>query len=226
MSLFLTNEMRARRAAELGEAYRTHRGAVVFLDETFSLQDPRDRFYAVTASVVSSENLDNCRQALLTGYDADPIHASELYKHSQSASLTKAIDVVAAQRAMHCIVVRTDVERGDQSGDGARRACFSALVPALGAGKTAATLFVADSRGTLAADRVDSDLVRQLRVEGKVPRGVTLLHRMPSEEQLIALADVTGWAWRQRWLRTSQSHRFDPLEDRVQVQVVSGIRAN
>lgn len=221
VSLYLTSEMRTQRAQELREVYRTHRGVVVYLDETYSLQGQGDRFYAVTASVVHSDSLDDCRQALLNAYDGDPIHASELYRNAQSASLSKAIDVVSEQLALHCVVIRTGVDVGDRFGDAARSACLSVVVTALSAGRTAATLFVADSRGEARADRVDTDQVRQLRRDQAISRDVTLLHRMPSEEPLIALADVTGWTWRQRWLKTRQSHLFNPLESRVQLRVIS-----
>ena len=209
-------ELKAR-AAKLRDLYALDDGTVAYVDETFSLDGPGSRFYAVTASLIAREHCDETRDSLLAAYDGEPMHASQMWSDGQKVSLELAIKTVASQPVKSCIVVQTAVADDDEFGDRARSSCMANLVRTL-SNKYGVTLYVADSRGKPDADRIDTDLLHTMRSEPVIPRGVAMVHRMPSEEPLIGLADVASWAFRQNFVGTRNRDMFEPLRAMVSVR--------
>lgn len=218
MTHFAPNVL-AERAAKLAATYRSRRGPVAYIDETYQLTGD-GRFYAVAASVIADDDLDGARTAILNAYNGEAVHASAMWKAAEKASLAAAITVMAALPVQHCIIYQTDVAADDAFGETARSSCMANIMRAL-CRAPGVRLYVADSRGTPDADRVDTELLRSLRESGEVEREVTLVHRMPSEEPLIALADVAGWTHRQQHLATTAAYLHSPLASKTKVHYLS-----
>ncbi len=199
---------------DLRSAYASTDRPVVFIDESYQL-DGSDRYYIVAAAMVDTELLVSTRNSLRDFYGSGSMHASEMYRRAEFASLAAATRLVSRQMDASDVVIYTPVDESDLHAATARERCLQHLVTSLHR-DFEAHIFVIDARRLLAENEADRRTVRDLRRSGQIGRDVTALHTRPSQEPLIALADIMAWAFRQEHAR-NDSTWFEPLREHTQV---------
>lgn len=187
---------------------------VVFIDESFRL-DGDDRYYIVAAAMVDADLLVATREALRAFYGADAMHASEMYKRAEWGSLDGAAHLVNRQTDARDLVVYAPIDPSDEHASIARARCMETVVESLHGGFEAST-FVIDARRLADENEADRRTIRDLRRAGRIGRDVVAFHARPSEEPLLALADILAWSFRQEYAR-NESRWFAPLREHTQV---------
>lgn len=199
---------------ELVGRYASTELPVVFIDESFRL-DGDDRYYIVAAAMVDADQLVATREALRAFYGTDAMHASEMYKRAELSTLDGAAHLVDRQTDARDIVVYAPIDLSDDHANVARARCLETVVESLHTEFDAST-FVIDARRLADENEADRRTIRDLRRAERIGRDVVALHARPSEEPLLALADVLAWSFRQEYAR-GESRWFEHLREHTQV---------
>lgn len=203
---------------ELVSRYRATDRPVVFIDESFRL-DGVDRYYIIAAAMVDADQLVATREALRVFYGTGAMHASEMYKRAELGSLDRAAHLVDRQTDARDIVVFAPIDPADEHAKIARARCLASVVESLHAAFDAST-FVIDARRLADENEEDRRTIRDLRRAERIDRDVAAFHARPSEEPLLALADILAWSFRQEYAR-NESRWFEPLREHTQVTRIS-----
>lgn len=198
----------------MASRYASTADPVVFIDESFQLDGP-DRYYIVAAAMVDVDQLVATRQALFDFYGADAMHASEMYQRAELHSLDNATRLVSRQTDARDIVIYAPIDRLDAHAQEARSRCLAHAVQSLHSAFDAST-FVIDSRRLADENEADQRTIRDLRRAQRIGRDVVAMHARPSDEPLLALADILAWSFRQEHAR-NEARWFDPLREHTQV---------
>lgn len=199
---------------ELVGRYASTELPVVFIDESFRL-DGDDRYYIVAAAMVDADQLVATREALRAFYGTDAMHASEMYKRAEMSTLDGAANLVDRQTDARDIVVYAPIKLSDDHANVARARCLETVVESLHTEFDAST-FVIDARRLADENEADRRTIRDLRRAERIGRDVVALHARPSEEPLLALADILAWSFRQEYAR-GESRWFEHLREHTQV---------
>jgi hypothetical protein len=199
---------------ELVGRYASTELPVVFIDESFRL-DGYDRYYIVAAAMVDADQLVATREALRAFYGTDAMHASEMYKRAEMSTLDAAAHLVDRQTDARDIVVYAPIDLSDDHANVARARCLETVVESLHTEFDAST-FVIDARRLADENEADRRTIRDLRRAERIGRDVVALHARPSEEPLLALADILAWSFRQEYAR-GESRWFEHLRKHTQV---------
>jgi hypothetical protein len=204
--------MRTRK--DLQSLYRGTPGAVAFVDESFDL-DQGHSFYILAAAILDAADLVGTRNAMLTFYGGNTIHASPMFANGEMRSLRQAVDLVAAQHDGLDIVVQRQIQPDDIGGRIARASCLRLILTKLH-DEFECRLFVLDASYSSAGNAADLATTSQLRQSGLLARETQVIHTYPQLEPLLGMPDVAAWAYRQEF--TGRSTRwFDPLREQTQV---------
>jgi len=198
----------------LRDIYAATEHPVVFIDESYQLSG-RNRYYIMAAAMVDADLIVTSRRALLEYYGGSVLHASAMYQAAELESIRGATRLVAGQTDATDLVVYAPVSASDQHAEVARERCLQYLVGRMFSDFEAST-YVIDARPLEAENEADRRSVRDLRRRGDIGRDVTVLHAKPSQEPLLALADVVAWTYRQQHGRNDPTW-FEPLREHTHI---------
>lgn len=203
---------------DLASHYASTNSPVVFIDESFQLDGP-DKYYIVAAAMVDVDQLVAAREALREFYGVDAMHASEMYRRAELSSLDGATHLVSRQTDARDIVIYSPIGASDSNAQRARSKCLETAVESLHDAFEAST-FVIDARRLDDENEADRRTIRDLRRAERIGRDVVAFHARPSEEPLLALADILAWSFRQEYAR-NVGRWFEPLREHTQVTRIS-----
>lgn len=199
---------------ELAGRYASTDNPIVFIDESFQFDGPNP-YYIVAAAMVDANQLVATRMALSEFYGTDAMHASEMYQRAELRSLDDAAHIVSRQTDARDIVIYAPIDPADSHAQRARSRCLEHAVESLH-GAFEASTFVIDARRLADENEADRRTIRDLRRAQRIGRDVVAMHARPSDEPLLALADILAWSFRQEHAR-NETRWFDPLREHTQV---------
>jgi len=204
-------------AVDLHSLYLRNRDPVAYLDESYRI-GPDQSYYILSCATVYAEEIEPTRAALTTFYDGEAMHATEMFRRTEIASLQQGIRLAAGLHDGMDLIVTAPVAPADTTGNRARTACIELIAPLL-QHEVGTRLFVFDQLARPADDLRDQAAFTRLRSAGHLDRDTRAVHVRPSDEPILGLPDLLAWAYRQEFARGAAAW-FDPLRKDTRIHRV------
>ncbi|TCL79527.1 MULTISPECIES: hypothetical protein [unclassified Rathayibacter] len=200
--------------ADLRALYDRSAGAVVYIDESYRTagQAHGDGFYILTAVVIPRDRIVRIRAKLTDIADSTRWHTSQAARDEDGREKTLKMSRYLARAATTVVAVQTPVTAADADAEGARAACFGALLGALcNNGMLEPTgLVVLERRRDTHQQNFDGRTINALRAAGTIHETLLVYQGSPATESLLWAPDVVSWATRQ-WIARSDDSYIEPL---------------
>jgi hypothetical protein len=152
----------------LADLYRAASAPVAYIDESFRI-DNQQSYYILACALVASEFVAETREALLTFYSGEVMHATAMNHRRELESLRRGIRLVAGKHDGMDVVVTAPIAPDDEHGAAARATCIAFIAP-LVQREDGTRLFVFDRPGRAGAERQDHFTFNDLRRVGALTR--------------------------------------------------------
>lgn len=196
-------------------------GPVAYLDETYSLEKGRKRFYVMSAVVVLHTDRDPLRNELDDLVPSGWWHTTD--ELQADGGRERARELLSAFRLPDetCVVVdKTTVADDDKDGLKARDAVLRRLFTVLHAPKDevhpSVELVITEEQREARKNNFDRAVRKSLISEGVIPEGMRMVLASPGSEHLLWLPDLVCSAYRQKLTRR-RDDLFDEIADLTRV---------
>lgn len=195
--------------SKLVRLYKGKSKMVAFLDESY-LSKPSPGvpfFFAMTAVVISSGNIDSVRWAYADKAGHAKWHTTEKFRDGYIAEIEGFVDLLVSEADPVLLVVQIDAELNQNDLEAARRTCFMKLVEILHEIHEV-RLVVYERRRPGHEQDNDEETAKALRTSHEM---LSVVDAWSGSEPLLWGPDIVAWTMQRRLLRGEGW--FDPLID-------------
>lgn len=194
---------------------------VAFLDETYSLEPNRGRFYVMSAVVVLTNDVEPLRDELDHVVPGGWWHTTDELQLAGGRERTRELLQTLRAPDETCIVVdRVAVADDDKDGFQAREAVLRRLLTVLhspdGDAHPPVRLVVTEEQREARKNNWDRSIRKALIAEQSIGASMNMVHASPGSEHLLWLPDLVCSAYRQKKLFRNPD-LFAEIEDLTRV---------
>jgi hypothetical protein len=194
---------------------------VAFLDETYSLEADRGRFYVMAAVVVLADDLGPLRDELDHLVPGGWWHTTDELQADGGRERTRELLQTFRAPDETCIVVdKIAVADDDKEGFRAREAVLQRLLTVLhspdGDAHPPVRLAVTEEQREARKNNWDRSIRKALIAEQSIDATMNMVHASPGSEHLLWLPDLVCSAYRQKTV-FQKKDLFDEIEDMTRV---------
>ncbi len=193
--------------SKLGRLYKGKSKMVAFLDESY-LSKPSPGvpfFFAMTAVVISSGNIDSARWAYAEKAGHAKWHTTDKFRDGCIDEIEGFVDLLVTEADPVILVVQVDAALDQGDLESARRACFMKLVEILHDIHDVRLVVYERRRPGLEQDN-DEETAKALRTSHEK---LSVTDAWSGSEPMLWGPDVVAWTMQRRLLR--REGWFDPL---------------